>query len=239
VTRTLILGGTTEAARLARALAGMDVVTSLAGRTEGLPDLPGDLRVGGFGGVEGLEAYLREAGIGRVVDATHPFAARISAHAAEACARAGIPMLRLERPAWVRQPGDHWIEAANMEEAAETLPRLGRRAFLTVGIGEVERFARVKDVWFLVRLIAAQDLALTDYTVVTGKGPFDAQAEQKLMATHAIDVLVTKASGGTATYPKIEAARTLGLPVLMVQRPEKPKGLVVDGVDAAAGWCRT
>ena len=238
MTRILILGGTSDAARLARALDGMDVVSSLAGRTEGLPSLPGEIRVGGFGGAEGLEAYLRTAGIGRVIDATHPFAARISAHAATACERAGIPLLRLERPLWEKQPGDRWIEVESMAEAAERLPHLGKRAFLTVGIGEVAAFAAIPDVWFLVRLIADQALPLKDHAVVTGKGPFDAQAERRLMQAHAIEVVVTKASGGPATYGKIQAARELGLPVLMVKRPPKPVGTVVGSVEAAVAWAR-
>jgi precorrin-6A/cobalt-precorrin-6A reductase len=238
--RVLILGGTADAARLARALAGrpdVAVISSLAGRTATVPDLPGSVRVGGFGGAEGMAAFLRNARIERVVDATHPFAAHISAHAAEACAATGVPRLMLARPGWQRQPGDHWIEADSMAAAAQALPQVGRRAFLTVGIGEVAAFAAMPDVWFLVRLIAAQSLPLADYGVVIGKGPFDAQAEQDLLRAHGIDVVVTKASGGDATYGKIAAARALTLPVLMVRRPALPAGQQVTDVADAVRWC--
>lgn len=239
MTRLLILGGTSEAARLARALAGhpeIQIISSLAGRTEGAPALPGGVRVGGFGGTDGLARYLAAAAIDRVIDATHPFAARISAHAAAACARLGVPRLMLARPAWVRQPGDTWIEVPGTAEAAERVGRIGRRAFLTVGSGEVAAFAGVRGVWFLVRLLAEQPLDLADYRVVTGKGPFDAEAEQALMRAHAIDVVVSKASGGGATYGKIAAARALGLPVLMVARPPLPEGRRVGTVEEAVSW---
>jgi precorrin-6A/cobalt-precorrin-6A reductase len=241
VSRVLILGGTSDAAKLARALAGLpgiEVVSSLAGRTGTVPDLPGQVRVGGFGGAEGLALFLRTEGIDRVVDATHPFAARISAHAAEACAALGVPRLMLARPAWHPVAGDRWIEVESMAAAAEALPGLGRRAFLTVGIGEVAAFAAVRDVWFLVRLIADQPLPLADYTVVTGRGPFDAQAEQHLMTRRRVELVVSKASGGSATYGKIAAARALGLPVLMVKRPPLPPGETADTIAAAVAWLR-
>lgn len=239
MTRLLILGGTADAAKLAQALAerpGLDVISSLAGRTNTVPDLPGRVRVGGFGGAAGLAEYLRGEAIDRVVDATHPFAARISAHAADACRALGVPRLMLVRPSWRPVSGDRWVEVGSMAAAVEALPGLGRRAFLTVGIGEVAAFAPVAGIWFLVRLLAEQALPLADYAVVTGKGPFDAQAERDVMVRHGIDVVVSKASGGTATYGKIAAARELGLPVLMVRRPPLPEGERVDSVAAAIGW---
>lgn len=235
--RVLILGGTTEAAGLARALADkVDIVTSLAGRTADPISLPGRVRVGGFGGPEGLAEYLRDEAIERVIDATHPFAARISAHAAHACAAAGVPRLMLVRPRWSRLPGDCWEMVADMDAAARRLPALGRRALLTVGIGETGAFATVTGVHFVVRLIAPQPLPLADYQVVTGRGPFEAAAEAALLRRHRIDVVVTKDSGGGATYGKIAAARELGLPVLMVARPPLPPGDAVDSVDAAVAW---
>lgn len=240
--RLLILGGTADAARLARALVetpGLEIISSLAGRTEGIPQLPGRVRVGGFGGAEGLADFLRAEKIDRVIDATHPFAARISAHAAQACADLGLPRLLLARPAWVKQAGDRWIEVESMDAAIAALPGLGRRAFLTVGVGEVARFAPLRHLWFLVRLIADQPLPLADYRVVTGKGPFDAQAEQVLIRAHGVDVVVTKASGGTATYGKIAAARALALPVLMISRPPLPDGARVDSVEDAVSWVGT
>lgn len=239
MSRILILGGTADAARLARALAerpGLAVISSLAGRTDAVPALPGRVRVGGFGGAGGLAEYLRNEAIDRVVDATHPFAARISAHAAEACRAMDVPRLMLVRPGWQQVAGDRWVEVDDMAAAAAALPGLGRRAFLTVGIGEVAAFAPVRGVWFLVRLLAEQALPLADYAVVTGRGPFDAHAEQKLMAAHGVDVVVSKASGGSATYGKISAARELGLPVLMVRRPPLPEGEQVDSVAAILEW---
>ncbi|HLO77717.1 MAG TPA: cobalt-precorrin-6A reductase [Magnetospirillum sp.] len=241
MTRVLILGGTADAARLARALdgvSGVEVISSLAGRTEGIPHLPGRVRVGGFGGAEGLARFLRDEAIDRVVDATHPFAARISAQAAQACAQAAIPRLLLLRPAWQPEPGDRWVEVDGFAAAAAALPALGRRAFLTVGIGEVAAFAEAHGIHFLVRLIAEQKLPLADYRVVTGKGPFDADAEQSLMRANAIDVVVSKASGGAATYGKIAAARALGLPVLMIRRPPPPEGLSAGTIDEVLEWLR-
>lgn len=237
--RILILGGTTEAARLASALVdcGFDVISSLAGRTA-TPSLPGRVRVGGFGGAAGLAAYLEAEAIDRVIDATHPFAARISAHAAQACGETGLPRLMLVRPPWPRHPDDRWHEVADMGAAAARLPALGRRAFLTVGIGEVAAFAQVRDVHCVVRLIQRQPLPLVDYSVIAGKGPFDVAAEAALMTRHGIDILVTKASGGAATYGKIQAARELGLPVLMIVRPPLPIGARVDSIEAATDWSK-
>ncbi len=236
--KLLILGGTSEAAALAHALTGLaEITSSLAGRA-GIPHLPGQVRVGGFGGAQGLEGYLRAESMDAVIDATHPFAARISAHAETACRVIGLPRLVLRRPEWIKQPGDHWIEAANTVEAASLLPHLGKRAFLTVGAGEVAAFAAVSDVWFLVRLLKDGSLPLTDYATITGRPPFSTEAEQAVMRDHAIDILVTKASGGSATYAKIAAARALGLPVLMIRRPVPPPGDTVESIEAAVEWFR-
>ncbi|MGE5502810.1 MAG: cobalt-precorrin-6A reductase [Actinomycetota bacterium] len=221
MTRLLILGGTREAADLARAVAerlpAIRITSSLAGRA-GVPDLPGEVRVGGFGGAPGLADWLRNSRVDAVVDATHPFAERISAHAAAACAETGVPLLRFERAAWCEQPGDRWHRVPDLDAAAAALPSVGRRAFLTVGAGGVAAFAGVQGVWFLVRLLAPATLPLADYTVTVGRGPFAVDAEAGLMCAHRIDVLVTKASGGAATAAKLEAARQLGLPVLVVDR---------------------
>lgn len=231
--RTLILGGTTEGNALARALAGSEVVTSLAGRTGHIPILPGQVRVGGFGGVDGLAEYLKGESIGAVIDATHPFAARMAANAAEACERLAVPRLKLLRPEWKSEAGDRWVEAGDMEEAARLLPGLGRRAFLTVGIQELGAFVAVPDL--LVRLLSPTPLPDT-WRIITGRPPFTLADEIALMRNHAIDVLVAKHSGGEATYAKIAAARTLGLPVLMIRRPKPPAGPVAAGVDEAVSW---
>lgn len=220
--RILILGGTREAADLAARLTaeGHWVITSLAGRLEMPPPLAGALRVGGFGGVDGLAAWLTDQAITRVVDATHPFAAVMSAQAAAACARLGLPLHSPVRPAWTRHPGDRWHWADNLEMAARMAPRLGRRLFLTVGARSLTPFQRFGGRFVLVRLIAApQRLAWPRAAVVLGRGPFDVAGEMALMRRFAIDLLVTKASGGGATEAKIIAARRLGLPVLLVRRP--------------------
>jgi precorrin-6A/cobalt-precorrin-6A reductase len=237
--KLLILGGTTEAVELAVACAarpGLAVTSSLAGRTQRPILPPGDVRIGGFGGAAGLARFLLERGIDRVVDATHPFAARMSAHAEHACRAAGVPRLRLLRPSWVPVPGDRWMEVASFAEAAQRLPDLGHRVFLTLGRRELRAFARL-DLWFLVRTIERPGmLPLRQGQWLAGRGPFALEDELALLRTHAIDVLVTKASGGGATYAKLVAARQLGLPVLMVRRPPPPPGPVVASVAAALAW---
>lgn len=236
--RVLILGGTAEAAALARALAerGLDVVSSLAGRTGGGADLPGRVRVGGFGGADGLAAYLRAEAITAVVDATHPFAARISAHARAACAAAGVPRLQLRRPAWAPRPGDRWIVVSDPAEAATRLPGLGRRALLTVGASGLEAFARCAGVWFLARLITPPPALPFAGELLVSRGPFRLENELRLLQDRRIDVMVTKASGGPATAAKLEAARMLGLPVLMIGRPPAERGPAAESVDDAVAW---
>ncbi len=234
--RLLILGGTAEAAALARAVAGRaEIITSLAGRA-GVPDLPGRVRVGGFGGAAGLEAFLRAEAVDAVIDATHPFAARISAHAEAACQAAAVARLVLARRQWRRDADDRWILVDSVAEAAARLPEIGRRAFLTVGAGDVAGFTDVRGVWFLVRLLQERRQPLAACAVITGRPPFTVEAEEALMRAHGIDVLVTKASGGDATYAKIEAARRLGLAVLMIRRPPPPAGETVETIAAALGW---
>lgn len=239
--RVLILGGTGEALDLAARLAAdpsLAVTTSLAGRTTGHRRPAGELRVGGFGGADGLAAYLRAAGVDRLIDATHPFAATVSRHAAIACAQAGVPRLVLLRPPWTPVDGDFWIAAATLEEAAAAVGRYGRRAFLSVGRQALEAFAGRSDLWFLVRLVEAPrvPLALARHAVVIGRGPFPEEAEAVLLAEHRIEVVVSKNSGGGATYGKIAAARQLGLPVVMLERPPPPPGETVAAVGAAVAW---
>ena len=241
--RVLLLGGTGEAAALARAVsegrAGrIALTTSLAGRTERPVAVPGDVRIGGFGGTAGLALYLRERAIDVLVDATHPFADRISAHARLACASAGVRRLMLLRPPWQRHPLDRWIEIDGLAGAAAIVGKLGRRAWLTVGASEIAAFSAVTDVRFLVRLIARpqQALPLKFHQLVLGRGPFTLVEERHLIARHAIDVLVSKASGGAATEPKLVAAREASIPVLMVRRPPPEPGEAVGSVEAALAW---
>jgi precorrin-6A/cobalt-precorrin-6A reductase len=226
-TRLLILGGTTEAAALARALAdrpGIECISSLAGRTREPAALPGSTRVGGFGGAAGLVEYLRADRIAGLIDATHPFAAQISTHAVAAARATEVPLLRLERAPWRRLPGDRWVEVGSLAEAAVAAPKYGRRAFLTVGATELQPFAGLATMRFLVRLIdrPKAPLPLADSKIVLDRGPFSLDGEEKLLRQHAIELVIAKNSGGGATYAKIAAARTLGLPVIMVRRPAKP-----------------
>ncbi len=223
--RILILGGTAEAGEIARRIArerpDAEIVTSLAGRLRGRPDLPGELRVGGFGGADGLAEYLAREGIDRVIDATHPFAAAISAHAQAACGRLGLPLERIERPMWRRRPGDRWRWATDMDQAARMAATLGRRVFLTVGAQELAPFLRRGGPFYLVRLIEApaRPLPLPSHVLVLGRGPFAFAEELALLRGFAIDLVVTKASGGPATEAKIAAARRLRIPVVLVRRP--------------------
>jgi precorrin-6A/cobalt-precorrin-6A reductase len=239
--RLLILGGTAEGAALARGavgLAGLTVVSSLAGRTRAPTVLPGETRVGGFGGAAAMADYLRDADFTMVVDATHPYAVAISQNAAEACAATGVPRLTLARSAWTAEPGDDWIEVDDADAAAARLADVGARAFLTAGRKEIGAFAGLDGVWFLVRLIdpLAEPLPLAHGEVIHGRGPFDVAGERALLAAHRIDVVIAKNSGGDATYGKIQAAREAALPVIMIRRPALPSGETVDDVAAALAW---
>ena len=241
--RLLILGGTGEAAALARAVCArfgdaIDVTTALAGRTLHPGPIPGMVRIGGFGGAAGLAEYLADQGVDRLVDATHPFAADISRAARLACDQGGVPRLLLVRRPWRRHPLDRWIEVDTVEAAAQIVGRVGRRALLTVGAGEITAFSPATGVRFLVRMIDAprERLPLRFHEIVLGRGPFALAEERHLLQRHAIDVLVCKASGGAATEAKLVAARELSLPVIMVRRPPVERGLSVDTVDAALDW---
>ena len=241
--RLLILGGTAEAAALAGAALArfgdsLAVTTSLAGRTRRPGPIPGAVRIGGFGGPEGLARYLREHGIGRLIDATHPFAAGISAAARIACDLALVPRLILWRPPWRRHPLDRWIEVEDAPAAARIVGRLARRVFLTVGHAEAAAFAAAPQVRFLVRFVdpPKAPLPLRFHEIILGRGPFSLAAERHLLQRHAIEALVCKASGGAATEAKIIAARELSLPVVMARRPPVEAGARVDSVEAALDW---
>ncbi len=241
--RLLILGGTAEAAALARIAVDrlgsrLEVTSSLAGRTKRPSALPGKVRIGGFGGADGLAAYLREAGIDTLVDATHPFAAHISRHARLACEAARVPRLVLSRPEWVERPGDRWTSVPDLAAARAVLPGVGRRAFLTIGVKDLHIFSGMPEVWFLVRLIEppARDLPLDRHAVIHGRGPFGLAQERALLAEHRVDVLVTKASGGAATEAKLMAARAAEVPVIMVSRPRPEPGPRVAQIADAVSW---
>lgn len=238
--RVLILGGTTEASELAAQvsqIATIDLVVSLAGRTRQPAALPGTVRSGGFGGVVGLADYLRQHAIDLLIDATHPFAAQISWHAAEAAEQVGIPRLLLVRPAWEPQAGDRWIAVDSVAAAAQSLDR-AKRVFLTIGRQELAAFAHLHHCWFLLRMIdpPSVDAALPPGEVLLERGPFTLADERHLMIHHAIDTVVSKNSGGAATYAKLAIARELHIPVVMVQRPAMPPGEQVTDVAAAIAW---
>ena len=237
----LVLGGTAEARELAGALcaAGVPVTTSLAGRVT-RPRLPeGDVRIGGFGGPEALAGWLAEHATAAVIDATHPFAERISASARQACAATGTPLLRLERPGFSERPGDRWIWVEDLGQAARALASLGERVFLTTGRQGLAAFAAVPDVWFLIRCVDPPDPPLPPRSaVVLDRGPYTVSGELALIDTHQIEVVVTKDSGGRHTEAKLAAARARGLPVVIVRRPPRPDGTPVAGVAEAVRWAR-
>jgi precorrin-6A/cobalt-precorrin-6A reductase len=223
--RVLLLGGTAEASWLARELSewpGVHGITSLAGRVRSPSLPPGQLRIGGFGGRAGLLGWLRDQQIRAVIDATHPFAATITAAAAAAAAHLGVPFVLLRRPGWQAGPGDDWHWVNSLDEAATLLPRLGRRAFLTTGRTGLAAFAALDDLWFLVRAIEQPAPLLARCEVVLARGPFTVPGELELLRRHRIDVLVTKDSGGEMTVAKLVAARRWGVPVLLVRRPPLP-----------------
>jgi precorrin-6A/cobalt-precorrin-6A reductase len=239
--RVLVLGGTAEARELALALtkAGVEVTSSLAGRVV-RPRLPvGQVRIGGFGGVLGLRAYA--SSFDAVVDATHPFAVRISANAAAACT--DVPLLRLARPGWTDDHGDwrpgDWHRVASHDEAARTAARLGKRPFLTVGRQQLAPFTGpLADREVLARVVDPPESPLpATWRLLVGRGPYELAGERLLMTRHRIDVLVTKDSGGDHTRPKLQAAAELGVPVVVVDRPAPPAGVTsVDDVATAVAW---
>jgi precorrin-6A/cobalt-precorrin-6A reductase len=234
----LILGGTTEARELAAELTSrqpeIQVTTSLAGRVSRPGALAGDVRIGGFGGAEGLAAWLREHHVDAVVDATHPFAESITANAARAGEVSGVPVVVLRRPGWQPGPGDHWHTVASLAEAADVLPGLGRRVLLTTGRLGLAAFAHLAQLHFLVRSVEPPEPPMPpDADVLLARGPFTVADEAALLREHRIDVVVTKDSGGAATAAKLTAARVAGVPVVVVRRPRLPEG--VSSVPDVAG----
>jgi precorrin-6A/cobalt-precorrin-6A reductase len=239
--RVLVLGGTSEASRLAEALAPdarYDAVLSYAGRVERPKPQPIRRRVGGFGGVAGLVAYLRAERIDAVVDATHPFAAQMSAHAVAACAEGRVPLVALERPPWVPVDGDDWTEVDDLAAAAEALGAPPRAVFLAVGRLHLDAFAGAPQHRYLVRLVDPPlgPLPLPETTVIVARGPFDAVGDAALMRAHGIEVVVAKNAGGEGARAKIDAARALGLPVVLVRRPPVPERPKVASVAEAMAW---
>ncbi len=239
--RVLILGGTTEARELAARLAGrpdVAVTVSLAGRTASVVEHAAPLRIGGFGGADGLADYLREERIDALIDATHPYAALISANAAIAAKATNTPLVALRRAPWVSLAGDHWIEVANAAAAVAALGTEPRRVFLALGRKELASFAAAPQHTYLMRSVDPVEppLAMPDATYVLERGPFTEAADRALMVRHGVDRLVSRNSGGAAAYAKIAAARALGVTVIMLRRPVLPAATSVDSVDAVVDW---
>ena len=238
--RVLILGGTADARALASVLdttPGIHPITSLAGRVSAPAHVAGEVRVGGFGGVAGLTAWLAEHRIDAVVDATHPFAAVISASAARATADLGIPLIALRRPGWTERPGDDWHRVPSLDTAAGALAGLGERVFLTTGRLELAPFVPLDAHWFLIRSIDPPAVALPRrHEILLARGPFSVPDERALLVDRRVDVLVSKDSGGALTEAKLTAARELCLPVVLVDRPSLPGVRSVSDVDAVVEW---
>jgi precorrin-6A/cobalt-precorrin-6A reductase len=240
MTRLLLLGGTTEANLLAKAIAtaGLQGVYSYAGRTDAPMGQPIHMRVGGFGGVDGLMAYLAAENITHVIDATHPFAARMSTNAVAACKAAGIPLVALERAPWVADAADNWAHVPDLAAAALALATPPRRVFLAIGRQHLEAFTGQPQHHYLVRLVDAPmgDLPLPQARVIVARGPFSVAGDRALMRDHGSQIVVAKNAGGKGAVAKIAAARMLGLPVVMIDRPTIPPRDVVRTVAGVMDW---
>jgi len=239
--RVLILGGTAEARLLAERLAGrigLTVTLSFAGRTAAPARQPVPVRVGGFGGAAGLADYLAKQAIDALIDATHPYAAAISANAVAAARRAGVPLLVLRRPPWVAVAGDRWTEVSDVREAVSALGTAPRRVFVTLGRNELKPSLNAPQHHYLIRSVDPVDppLALPRAIYVTGRGPFAEAEDAALMRAYGIEVVIAKNSGGTATYGKIAAARALRIEVILLRRPAAPAAAAVETIEEAIAW---
>ena len=239
MTRILLLGGTTEANLLAQAIAkaGLSAVYSYAGRTEAPMGQPIHMRVGGFGGVEGLCAYLQTEGITHVIDATHPFAAQMSGNAVAACTATGTPLIALERAPWTAGEGDRWTHVPDLAAAVAALDGPPQRVFLAIGRQHIDAFAAQPQHRYLLRLVDQPTGPLPFAAdVIVARGPFDVAGDTDLLQKHRIQVIVAKNAGGKGAVAKIAAARALGLPVVMIDRPSIPPRRVAHGVAGVMAW---
>ena len=241
--RVLVLGGTLDASRLAQALAqaGVDGIFSYAGRTSAPIAQPLPTRVGGFGGVAGLQAFLQTERITHVVDATHPFAAQMSSNAVQACASTSVPLLALERPVWQAQSGDVWQHVPDVAAAVQALPAEPARVFLAIGRQHVAPFLACSQHWYLLRLVdpvvdSVLDLPAERGRVVLDRGPFTLAGDRALLQAHGITHVVSKNSGGAGAQAKLTAAREQGLPVILIDRPFIPARPTVSTVEGVCRW---
>jgi len=237
--KILILGGTGDAVKLAAKLATVpeiEIISSLAGRTRKPAALVGQVRIGGFGGATGLANYLQENSIDILIDATHPCAGQITCNGAIASQLANIPHLMLVRPEWGKVRGDNWIEVESVEAAAQAIPESVKRVFITSGRQQLEPFLQRSHIWYLIRSIDPPDIELPNSKVLLDRGPFNLEQERQLLQDYQIEAIVSKNSGGSATYAKIIAARELDIPVVMVQRPARPEGEKVTDIEEAIAW---
>lgn len=237
--RALILGGISDASLLAAQIAhaGIDAVYSYGGRTRAPADQPLPIRIGGFGGVSGLADYIRREGITHVIDATHPFAAEMSRNALQACAETGTPLLALERAPWSKAPGDNWIEIGDVNAAAAALPEPAAKVFLAIGRQHIAPFAARPQHAYTLRFVDPPEAPLPFAAdVIVSRGPFTLDGELEMMRTRGINWIVARNSGGNGARAKIDAARLLGLPVIMISRPKLPERLRVESVAEVMQW---
>ncbi|WP_038970532.1 cobalt-precorrin-6A reductase [Bradyrhizobium genomosp. III] len=239
MTRALILGGTADASLLAAAIAraGIEAIYSYGGRTRAPADQPLPTRIGGFGGVSGLADYIRCEAITHVIDATHPFAAEMSSNAVEACAETATPLIALERAPWTRMSSDNWIEVADVGAAAAALPEAPANVFLAIGRQHIAPFANKPQHTYTLRFVDPPEAPLPFAAdVIVSRGPFTFDSEIEMMRERGIGWIVARNSGGDGARAKIDAARLLGLPVLMISRPKLPERLRVESVAEIMQW---
>lgn len=239
--RALILGGTADANVLAAAMARaeVDAVYSYGGRTRVPADQPLPTRIGGFGGASGLAEYIRREGITHVIDATHPFAAQMSRNAAEACAQTGTPLIALERAPWTRAPDDNWIEVADVNAAVAALPERPTKVFLAIGRQHIAPFAMRPQHAYTLRFVDPPEAPVPFAAdVIVSRGPFRLDGELEMLRTRGTAWIVARNSGGVGARAKIDAARMLGLPVIMISRPKLPERLRVENVADIMQWLR-
>ncbi|MBR0949114.1 cobalt-precorrin-6A reductase [Bradyrhizobium canariense] len=239
MTRALILGGTADASLLAAeiARAGIDAVYSYGGRTRAPADQPLPTRIGGFGGFSGLADYIRREGITHVIDATHPFAAEMSRNAVAACAETGTPLIALERAPWRKAPGDNWIEIPDVNAAVAALPEAAAKVFLAIGRQHIAPFATKPQHAYTLRFVDPPEAPLPFAAdVIVSRGPFTLEGELEMMRKRSITRIVARNSGGDGARAKVDAARVLGLPVIMISRPQLPERLRVESVAEIVQW---